>query len=368
MNTIIFIRSTNIYDDSRATKEIFALCDAGYKVIIVGWDRNGKSEENLNEVFRDKNVELSLFNYPINGGIGLKNIKKLLLWFKWCKETVKKYNSIVAVHACNLDSALGVAALCKKTKIPLIYDIYDYYADSHTMSKGVGRIVERLEKSIINGASATIICTEEREEQIKGSHPKKLIVIHNSPEVNEITPVDTVFDYAYCGSLCERRLVNEIMLEYKNHQDLSMVFAGNDTYYSVAEDTSKKYNNFTFEGTVPYSKVIELESKSKVLSAIYEPTIRNHRLCAPNKFYEALALSKPVIVCKGTGIDKIVEKYGIGMVIGYDVEQFYEALNTLISDEEMRINMGQKARELYDCNYRWAIMKKRLIDLYMTID
>ncbi len=45
MNTIIFIRATNIYDDSRATKEIVSLSQNGYNVIVLGWNRDGNAVE-----------------------------------------------------------------------------------------------------------------------------------------------------------------------------------------------------------------------------------------------------------------------------------------------------------------------------------
>lgn len=104
-----------------------------------------------------------------------------------------------------------------------------------------------------------------------------------------------------------------------------------------------------------------------MISAIYDPSIRNHRLCAPNKFYEALALAKPVIVCKGTGIDEIVEKNKIGIVIDYDESDFYAAVRRLIGNNTLRKEMGSRARQLYDSEYRWDIMRKKLIDKYKKI-
>ena len=106
------------------------------------------------------------------------------------------------------------------------------------------------------------------------------------------------------------------------------------------------------------------ESKSICLSAIYEPTIRNHRLCAPNKFYEALALGKPIIVCKGTGIDKVVEENNIGKVIDYDVHQFYNAVRMFKDNPELCAQMGKRARKLYEEKFSWSIMERLLLETY----
>ena len=224
--------------------------------------------------------------------------------------------------------------------------------------------VEGMEIDIIDHAAVTILCTEERIEQIEKAHPKKVIVIHNSPDVPEPETVECVYDYAYCGSLCDMRLIKEILDGYKEHNGFRFAFAGNDKYQKEVKELAGLYGGLEYFGTVPYSEVLEIEKKSKVLSAIYEPSIRNHRLCAPNKFYEALALGKPVIVCRGTGIDRIVEEQKIGMVINYDAEEFYEALTKLVSDDALCAEMGKKARMLYEKEYNWKNMKDRLKGIY----
>ena len=94
---------------------------------------------------------------------------------------------------------------------------------------------------------------------------------------------------------------------------------------------------------------------------------RNHQLCAPNKFYEALALSKPIIVCKGTGIDNIVQENKIGIVINYSASEFYDAVIWFKNNLEEAIAMGNRGRLLYEENYRWSIMEQKLIDSLRAI-
>lgn len=362
--TIAYIRTTNIYDDSRATKEITTLADNGYDVVVLGWNRNGKALEKCRAIFTSGGISFRFFNVLLPQGIGLKNLDKLVSWNKWISNELKSISQLSAVHACNLDGAYAAYRFCLKKNVPLVYDIYDYYIDSHHIPNMLCSFVERLEIQIINFAACTIICTEERREQIQKSHPNKVVVIHNSPDVNFEESDKAEYDYVYCGSLCDRRLIKEILSEYAVNSDLRIAFAGNDIYQENANNVSQQYSNFEYYGTIPYTEVIELEKKSKVLSAIYEPTIRNHRLCAPNKFYEALALGKPLIVCKGTGIDEIVKRENIGCVINYDSKEFYQALRMLKDDETMCLEMGKRARKLYEEKYRWDIMKEELINIY----
>lgn len=365
---ITFTRSSTIYDESRATKEIFAFLEKGYHVTVLGWDRSGGAEQYCEDLFRNYSSTISFKFY--SGFIGNTKIDKILSrgkWNKWLMNELSQQKEIDVIHACDYDTGAAVRRFAKKNKIKYVYDIYDYYIDAHPVPGLLRNVIERDEIKTINESTVTIICTEERREQIKKANPSNVVVIHNSPDVEKQEAYDEEFDYVYCGSLYDGRLIGEILRDYQKHPEFKFVFAGSGKYASVAEELDKKQNHFTFYGSVPYSTVIDIEMKSKVISAIYEPTIRNHQLCAPNKFYEALALSKPLIVCRGTGIDKVVEENDIGIVINYDVNEFYEALQKLCSDEAVRLTMGIRAREIYDKKYKWSIMRQRLIQVYESL-
>ena len=364
MKDIAYIRSCSFYDDSRATKEVKALLEAGYKVHLIGWDRDGKAIDKCKNIFWGE-VEYSFYSVPVDGNIGYKGAFKLLSFFKYVKkELKKKKNLLCAVHACDLDGGFGAYSICKRYNIPLVYDIYDYYIDSHNIKGLLGWIVEKQEIKLINLSYVTVICTEERSVQIAKARPSKVVVIHNSPDVDELRQSKIKYDYVYCGAFGSGRLLEEITEEYKDNSDLRFLFAGGGRFEDAIKCTDDNFDNFSFIGAVSYDEVLNLESESAVLSAIYNPNKRNHVLCAPNKFYEGLALGKPLIVCKGTGIDKIVEKERIGIVINYDANEFYNALRRLISNPQECLAMGSRGRNIYLDKFRWSIMKEKLIKLY----
>lgn len=366
---IAYIRSSGIFDDSRATKEIRALSSHGYEIIVIGWDRSGFGEKKCKEIFDSPNIEFVFFHEIVTGGIGKKGIKKLIGYFEFVKrELIRRKDSLFAVHACDLDGSLGAYRFCKKNNIPLVYDIYDYYIDSHSIPRLLMNTVERMEINVINQAACTIICTEERRAQIEKSKPKDIRVIYNSPDIeeNDDRISDIKYDYVYCGAFEERRLIEEILDNYEQHRQFRFVFAGSGKYDEKAKEIAN-YPNFSFLGRISYDTVIEIEKQSLVISAIYEPTVRNHVLCAPNKFYEALALGKPVIVCKGTGIDKVVAQHRIGRVIEYSADQFYEALESLLQDKNELENISVRAKKLYQTTYRWKLMEERLCLIYDNI-
>lgn len=366
---IAYVRTDGIYNDSRATKEIFSLLENGYSVLVIGWDRTNSAKEKCEQVFKGQtNIQFCFFHMEINH-IGFKNIDKLLKWFKFVQTCLKKNkDKITAIHACNLDGGLPCLKFAKKHHIPLIYDIYDYYVDAHRLPGSLSPVVEKLEINIINDSAVCIICTEERRQQIEKAAPKKVLVIHNSPKVGkdvfDSTP-EIEYDYFYCGVLGGGRLIKEIVDSYNGCY--KMGFAGYGDFKEDIIAKGKESPAMEYLGEISYSECLRQEQKSLCLSAIYKPDIRNHKLCAPNKFYESLALGKPVIVCRGTGIDKIIETNNIGIVIDYDARQFYEAVDYFKNHPEYCKDVMYRSRKLYDELYSWDIMSNRLIDEYKRI-
>ena len=369
MKTIAYIRNADVYYDSRATKEIKAFLDAGYRVILLGWNRTGQAEEKCRETFRGyENISFHFYPQVMGHGIGMKNIGKLIGWFRWVKKTLPAVGPVDIVHACDLDGALGARSFCFRRHITLVYDIYDYYVDTHANIPGLLKsTVENMEIGIINRADLTVICTEERRAQIAASRPKKVVVVHNSPELPAVPDCESRYDYVYCGSLGSERLFGDILGQYRDNADLKFYLAGFGTYVDEAEKMAQEYPNLEFGGLLNYDQVLKAEAVGVCLSAIYDPSWRLHQLCAPNKFYEALALGKPIIVCRGTGIDQIVEKNNVGKVIDYRADQFYQAVRYYKEHPAECAEIKARARALYDQHYQWQVMRDRLLNAYKEL-
>lgn len=68
MERIAYVRSSSIYDDSRATKEIKALSKQGFFVEVFGWNRDGDASCECNNVFKnDENVRFYFYSCDAKG-------------------------------------------------------------------------------------------------------------------------------------------------------------------------------------------------------------------------------------------------------------------------------------------------------------
>lgn len=372
---VVFLRSTSIKNDSRITKEVECLKRNGYEVTIFGWDRDGFLGEEKTLELNELSIPVKAFRKKAKYGAGIKSLFKLLQFQVWLTyKLIKIRKNIDIIHACDLDTALPAKFISKIFKKKMVYDIFDYYIDSHHVPKIMESKIENMEIKVINNADITIICTEQRKEQIKKANPKKCIVIYNTPKIDEekiqqkiIKASNEKFKIVYVGILQNNRLLKEIGEEIKKYENIELHIGGFGKLEEYFLDLSEKYNNIFYYGKMKYEDVLRLEKDADVLFATYNPKVQNHKYSAPNKLYEAMALGKPIIVCKNTGIDKIVDKEKIGCRISYNVKEFIEAVEKLSNDKLLLENIKNKTKKIYNDKYSWRMMEKRLIEEYKKL-
>lgn len=371
MKKICFIRQTAIYDDSRATKTIHSLVEKGYEVLVLGWDRDGKAAQQTQKIFDPQKVHCEFYDQRLQHGSGMKGLWKLLGFLRWVRKTVKKNRrQIDAIHACDLDGALGAYGVAKKKKIPFVYDIYDYYIEAHVVPNPLRNVVEKMELNIINHADCVIICSEPRIKQIDKSSPKKVVVIHNSPalQVEASTPRERGegdrIRMAFIGTLSRGRLLGEILDQIGQNQDIELQLGGLGEFVPAIEQAAQTFDNVKYYGALPYKRVLELEKEADVLFAVYDPSIPNHKFSAPNKIYEAMALGKPIVVCKGTCIDELVEAEDIGRAIEYRAEDLFACVREMMQNKPWMQAVADRGQRLYQEKYSWDIMSDRLGNIY----
>ena len=341
---------------------------------VVGWDRERKYKSQEETILLQNGQVLPIvrFGIPAVYGGGIKKTLKALRTFQrrlksWLKTHKDNFDII---HAFDFDTGFVAKGIAKKYKKKLIYHILDFYVDSHPSGGRIVRnIVKKAEWSVINFAHTTILCTEKRKEQIVGSKPKKLVVIHNTPKMiegnildREKAPLKSI-KIVYVGIFGEGRLLPELLEVVSENPCFELHIGGFGGLENLIRNFANTNENIFYYGKMAYKDVIELESNCDIMTAIYDPQVLNHKYAAPNKFYESLMLGKPLIMVKDTGWDEIVEKNRIGCLIDYDKEGLKEGLykvKELLNDQELR----ERSQNLYLQEYSWDLMKKRIVTLY----
>ncbi len=369
MMRVLICRANAVAPDPRVEKTSRALSEGGYAVQILGWDRSGAlpCREEHNEVLiqriRLRSLRLS----------GLLNIFPLICWtiwlFFWLYRHRKSYD---VIHACDLDTVLPALWAKRLWGKRVVYDIFDFYADMLRKTPGwVTRWVRKVEISAIDRADALILADDSRRQQIEGASPRRVAVIYNAPED---TPDLSGFDHgskfrlAYFGNLQVERGLLHLLAVLSRHLEWNLDLGGSGPDEAQIVAQARQLPNVTWHGILPYEQVIQLSRKADILVATYDPAIPNHRYSSPNKVFEAMMLSKPVVVAKGSGVDRLVEQNECGVNVPYGDEAALEnVLEELSSDQAKRLLLGGNGRRAYEKSYSWSCMEERLLTLYAEV-
>lgn len=374
---ICIIRNAEAEITTSFYRIVDAVIESGNEPILLSRKRECEKVEIVKKDYKFKryNIDNYEINIPAKRGAGLKNIFQLKLYQfmlkKWLKNNKDKYDII---HSFDFDAGIICSKLSKKIGFRHIYHIADFYADSRNMPSKLKNILRKMEIKVIDSSDYTIICNEERFEQIKGCKQKNIEVIHNVPVLSKnIEEYLNKFNYdinkndkirlCYVGKLSKNRFILDVLSVVKDMENIEIDIAGVGPVEEEVKLIAKKYDNIYYYGKIDYENALKLYSKCDLMFSIYDPKVKNHKYSAPNKIYEAMILKKPIIVAKDTSMDKIVEKNNMGIVINYDRQDFEEKLKKLIDDKELMTNMGKNAAKAYD-EYCWGKMKNRLVKIY----
>lgn len=377
MKRVVLIRSNPVAPDPPVEKMADTLLQIGYSITILAWDRseNYKIRETIVKL-QSGSVTIIKFGIEASYGSGMKSLKELTKFqmkiFKWLSENRRMYDII---HAFDFDTGF-IAKICAQMySKKFVYHILDFYVESHNMTKSrIGNLIKRLEIKVVDKSDLTIICTEKRKEQILGSCPKKLIVIHNTPQNN--TKIDLNFALqgdedkcriAYVGVLGETRYILEIADYVSKNKQFEFHIGGFGYLEEKIKLYADKYENIFYYGKLPYERTLALEKQCDIMTAIYDPNVPNHKYAAPNKFYESLMLGKPIIMAKNTGFDEILKSERIGYLMEYSLEGLAQALEYMYNHREQWNEMKKRSNLLYENCYSWEIMQQRIEKEYLEL-
>lgn len=341
---IALLRSTDGNPDSRFEKYVNFLKSESIHYITICWDRSDTKTATSNNLYYKKSSKYGLRFRNIFGLVGFN-------WFIF-RSLIKHRKDYKTIHAADFDTVLPAMLMKLLYGKKVIYDIYDWYIDSRSINNPVIKwFFILLERINVKKSDAVIICEEGREAQIM-FEPKRLWILPNIPLLNisteKYSPKEKL-TISYVGILGEGRGLHNLIKLAQHHPQINFVIGG----FGPLEDDFKeasKLPNVDFRGRVSYDDALKIMASCDLIYAMYERVNPNHILAAPNKYYEGLALRRPIITTIGTLVGDKVEKYNTG----YCIDEQYDSLAKLISeiDRNEILSKSQSASELWGTKYR----------------
>jgi glycosyltransferase involved in cell wall biosynthesis len=333
------------------------------------WDRSGDYEATVTGK-RIHYITFDLQSRYFRAG----TFFKLFLFQFWLVYKLL-FTRVDCIHALNLSTGLPgyLAALLKRK--PFVYHCLDPYYSilPESWPDIILRGVNRLENNIISRSDMFVITDMLRLPQHKEASPGKVIEFANIAQMD--IPFEGksfgqgTFRVGYIGSLTTGRNLETIAHAVGELKDegIELLIGGHGPLASAIEALSGTYDNVQFTSWVPYSQVFEIEKDFDLFIQMSADTERR-RWGSPNKLFESMFFSKPIIVGENTMGAKHVAVIGNGLIVPCeDKEKLKEAILHLKNDPSTSIEMGKRGRDAYDQNWNPAIMRKRIIEAYESI-
>ncbi|MBR4065137.1 MAG: glycosyltransferase [Bacteroidaceae bacterium] len=344
---VLLFRSNNIFA-SRVQKYLNYYTRENIDYTAVGWDRKceGLSRENF---------EFLQYAAGVNVG-GLKAMRNHFRWMRFVFNYLKKHSDVTFIHACDLNSAFPAAVYKKfyNKNVKLVFDSCDWFSANFGKNIILKNLFEWMEKFTCKVADELIICEPERKEQITFKLKKEPLVLPNIPEIDpKLLDGDSeryTFSngwptLAYFGGLSEERFLKEILTLTKTEKfNLLIAGYGSKSLEDLCEEVSA-LENVRYFGKVNMKDGLQMSKAADMIYAMYCKINANNIYAAPNKYYEALFLEKPIITTKGTILENKVVNNNIGYVIEEDVEELRQLIDNFDMDD-IRVK-GENAKKLW---------------------
>ena len=326
---------------------------------VIAWNRNGTAKPDEHITFYERRAEY---------GKRLANIPNKLGWMLFVmKEICRHRKNCVAIHACDIDGILPALAVGKPLGKKVIFDIFDWI--SSLTGKGVVyKLVEFLQNFCYKHADAVILCEEERKAQAKTSNDT-IFVVPNIPDGKTAFDPDTMkktaddlaqYDYvvSYVGVFDRDRGLENLVEAVSRCPNVKLNIAGFGVLDELIRSYADRYPNITYWGRVEYAVGQAIQKNSSMISAMYHLTSPLHKYAAPNKYYESLVLSVPMITTENTLVGTKTAKYDTGFVL----DETAEALLELLRADDLR---EQIAAKKCNCTNMWENIYKDYYESYM---
>ena len=203
-------------------------------------------------------------------------------------------------------------------------------------------------------------------------HNSRVVLVRNFPLENELIEVEPskakVDSILYVGDLTMIRGIAQLVesMEFVNGQ---LLLAGKWSDSSLEEivKSKKGYSKTQYLGFIDKQLKLKLFSEVKAGVLLFHPE-PNHIDALPNKLFEYMAAGLPVVASNFGRIKEIVTTVGCGICVDpTQPRQIAEAISTILSNDEMRAQMGERGQKAVRERYNWKTEERKLIELYANL-
>lgn len=292
-------------------------------------------------------------------------VKRIILsktYEKIAYALLKKYIPDI-IYTEGLDS-LGIASKYKKKRIcKVVYEVADlresFIEVPRSFATKIFTIIIKYRERVLFKCVDNLIVTSEKFYEIHYSKlisKDRTIFIPNIPDDEPFREYQRKkngeFTVGFIGGIRYLKQM-KMLVDAAVAVGCNVLFAGaggtSDDYRKIS-DYCKNLSNIMFTGKYQYNRdIANLYGRVNCVYAVYDADNPNVRIALPNKLYEAVKCSLPIIVSKKTYLSETVESWGVGVSVSHnDTDDLIRILKEIIENKDLYNKMIERCQVISD--------------------
>jgi glycosyltransferase involved in cell wall biosynthesis len=376
MGKQVLMLLTNCFDpDPRVYTEAQTLVEHGYRVTVLGWDRDRKKPPRE----RFDGIQVERIFLSSRHGRGSSQVPFLIgFWVLALLRNLRRRYDIIHCH--DLDTLPLGMLLGRLWGARVIFDAHESFPDMLAGNVGTNLkdLLKRLEDFLIRRVDAVITVGQllGREYQRRGS--ERTYVVGNWKRIGDFEPLrerahrerqrlgvpQTALVITYIAWLSEERRLPALLEVLDDDDGLFLIIGGEGPLREEIRRRAEISSNIHYLGPVPPDQVPLYTTMADIIYYGFDEAHPNARYSAPNKLFEALAAGKAVVTGQFGEIGRIVAQERCGLALSVLTAEGLAAAFARLRDrkllETFQFNALRAGRE----RYNWARAAKELLRAY----
>ena len=360
---VTLVRSSFSTRDSRVLKELRMFVDAGFGTTLLCWDREAASPK------REQRDGAVIARCRLRAPYGSKWLFVFMpLWMAYAFFFLLRAKTD-AIHACDFDTILPALAAGRLKRIPVVYDIFDFYAArNRTVPQVFLGLFRRAEQWCVRRADGVIIVDEARKYLLGEKLPKRLAIAMNCP-YDEVEPDwrkpeggDLVVFYG--GVIAGYRGLRKLVRATEGLAGVRVVLAGRVTDPAY-EDMVRATPHVEYLGVIEYREALRRTFEADAIYAYYDPALEINRTANSGKMYDAFMCSTAVLANSEPPAAAVVAEHECGSCLPYDDDEGLRAMIERWRDDRALVReLGARGRRIFEERFNWDRAAENVLALY----
>ncbi|MEE9150848.1 MAG: glycosyltransferase family 4 protein [Thermoplasmata archaeon] len=384
MKKVCFVMHSDLFTPwpvVRAMREIQILKEKGYDISVVSWIKEASDLPPTEE--RDGiKVHRFLLQPPKKGFL-----KRLFIYRKALRGMSRKVMELKPdAIVCHDLEILNAGVKAKKTlKVPLFYDAHENWpAMVAENSRFEARFFDFLEKRLLRHVTHSYTYGDDLTEKFKGMG-FFATTLYNSKSIDAVPSIaeaeivgmkkqlgleESDFVVGFAGSVSLENGAQQVIDCLKNlPENVKFLVVGG----SGREEDLKKVKRYAIEkevqdrvimtGRVQSDALLKYTATFDLGTALFQPLNPNQVARVPNKLFDYMALSVPMLVSDFPNMRRIVvEESDCGLAVDpMNIGKIAQAIRNFYDNPVEAKKKGENGRTKFEELYSWDVQKKKLI-------